>query len=51
MVCCHIIIWTVEGEVLRGLTINERNELVVLLLRRALSAAPPQSPWRAGVTC
>ncbi len=36
----------VEGEVLRGLTINERNELVALL-RRALGSAPPQSPWRA----
>jgi DNA-binding MarR family transcriptional regulator len=36
----------VEGEVLRGLTINERNELVALL-RRALSSTPPQSPWRA----
>ena len=37
----------VEGEVLRGLTITERTELVALL-RCALSAAPPQSPWRAG---
>jgi len=36
----------VEGEVLRGLTINERHELMSLL-RRALSSAPPQSPWRA----
>jgi DNA-binding MarR family transcriptional regulator len=35
----------VEGEVLRGLTIDERDELVALL-RRALSTAPPQSPWR-----
>ncbi len=39
------IAFQVEGEVLRGLTIEERNELVSLL-RRALSAAP-QSPWRA----
>ncbi len=36
----------VEGEVLRGLTIDERNELVALL-QHALSSAPPQSPWRA----
>jgi DNA-binding MarR family transcriptional regulator len=36
----------VEGEVLRGLTISERNELVALL-QHALSSAPPQSPWRA----
>jgi DNA-binding MarR family transcriptional regulator len=36
----------VEGEVLRGLTITERSELGALL-RRALSGAPPQSPWRA----
>jgi DNA-binding MarR family transcriptional regulator len=36
----------VEGEVLRGLTITERDELLALL-RRALSSAPPQSPWRA----
>jgi DNA-binding MarR family transcriptional regulator len=36
----------VEDEVLRGLTITERDELLALL-RRALSAAPPQSPWRA----
>ena len=35
----------VEGEVLRGLPIKERNELIALL-RRALSSAPPQSPWR-----
>lgn len=37
----------VEGEVLRGLTIAERDELLALL-RRALDEAPPQSPWRAG---
>jgi DNA-binding MarR family transcriptional regulator len=36
----------VDGEVLRGLTANERRELLTLL-RRALSSAPPQSPWRA----
>ncbi len=36
----------VEGEVLRGLTEIERDELVALL-RRALVTAPPQSPWRA----
>jgi MarR family transcriptional regulator for hemolysin len=36
----------VEGEVLRGLKTDERDELVALL-RRALSSAPPQSPWRA----
>jgi DNA-binding MarR family transcriptional regulator len=35
----------VEVEVLRGLTINERTELLALL-QRALSAAPPPSPWR-----
>jgi DNA-binding MarR family transcriptional regulator len=35
-----------EGELLRGLTTAERGELLALL-RRALSAAPPQSPWRA----
>jgi MarR family transcriptional regulator for hemolysin len=36
----------VEGEVLRGLSVHEREEMLALL-RRALSAAPPQSPWRA----
>jgi DNA-binding MarR family transcriptional regulator len=36
----------VEDEVLQGLTDGERRELLSLL-RRALSAAPPQSPWRA----
>ncbi len=36
----------VEGDVLRGLTVDERNELVTLL-RRAHTTAPPQSPWRA----
>ena len=36
----------VEGELLRGLTITERDELLALL-RRALSTAPPQTPWRA----
>jgi MarR family transcriptional regulator, transcriptional regulator for hemolysin len=36
----------VEGEVLRGLTVEERDKLVALL-RRALDAAPPQSPWQA----
>ena len=36
----------VEDEVLRGLTTAERRELLTLL-RRALSSAPPQSPWTA----
>jgi DNA-binding MarR family transcriptional regulator len=36
----------VEDEVLRGLSAAERRELLKLL-RRALSAAPPQSLWRA----
>jgi DNA-binding MarR family transcriptional regulator len=36
----------VEDEVLQGLGANERRELLTLL-RRALDAAPPQSPWRA----
>lgn len=36
----------VDGEVLRGLTDAERRELLTLL-RRALSSAPPQSPWSA----
>ena len=36
----------VDSEVLRGLTAAERRDLI-RLLRRALSAAPPQSPWRA----
>jgi DNA-binding MarR family transcriptional regulator len=36
----------VEDEVLRGLTAEERRELL-RLLRRALSSAPPQSLWRA----
>jgi MarR family transcriptional regulator, lower aerobic nicotinate degradation pathway regulator len=36
----------VEGEVLRGLSAAERRELLALL-RRALSSAPPQSPWGA----
>ena len=36
----------VDSEVLRGLTAAERRDLMTLL-RRALSAAPPQSPWRA----
>src|ERR1700704_602581 len=36
----------VEDEVLRGLTAAERRQLLTLL-RRALSAAPPQSLWRA----
>jgi DNA-binding MarR family transcriptional regulator len=35
-----------EDDVLRGLTRDERRELVELL-RRALSAAPPQSLWSA----
>ena len=36
----------VEGDVLRGLSAAERRQLLTLL-RRALSAAPPQSLWRA----
>lgn len=36
----------VEDEVLQGLGASERGELLSLL-RRALEAAPPQSPWRA----
>jgi DNA-binding MarR family transcriptional regulator len=36
----------VEGEVLQGLTADERRGLVSLL-RRALDSAPPQSLWRA----
>ncbi|OLE37125.1 MAG: hypothetical protein AUG48_05305 [Actinobacteria bacterium 13_1_20CM_3_68_9] len=36
----------VEGEVLRGLTDAEHRELLTLL-RRAVSSAPPQPPWRA----
>jgi DNA-binding MarR family transcriptional regulator len=36
----------VEDEVLGGLDKSERRELQKLL-RRALSTAPPQSPWRA----
>jgi DNA-binding MarR family transcriptional regulator len=36
----------VEEEVLRGLSGDERSELL-RLLRRALESAPPQSPWSA----
>jgi DNA-binding MarR family transcriptional regulator len=36
----------VDDEVLRGLTTNERRQLLTLL-RRALDSAPPQSLWRA----
>jgi MarR family transcriptional regulator for hemolysin len=36
----------VEDEVLRGLTADERRQLMTLL-RRALDSAPPQTPWRA----
>jgi len=36
----------VEDEVLRGLTSGERRQLLKLL-RHAVSAAPPQPPWRA----
>jgi DNA-binding MarR family transcriptional regulator len=36
----------VEDEVLQGLSDGERRQLVELL-RRALSSAPPQAPWRA----
>jgi DNA-binding MarR family transcriptional regulator len=42
----RVLALQVEGEVLRGLAVDERNQLVALL-RRALSSAPPQSPWRA----
>jgi DNA-binding MarR family transcriptional regulator len=35
-----------EDEVLRGLTVAERDELLKLL-RRALEGAPPQAPWSA----
>jgi DNA-binding MarR family transcriptional regulator len=37
----------VQDDVLRGLTGDERRELLTLL-RRALESAPPQSLWRAG---
>jgi DNA-binding MarR family transcriptional regulator len=37
----------VEEDVLHGLTVAERRELLALL-RRALSTAPPQPLWRAG---
>jgi MarR family transcriptional regulator, lower aerobic nicotinate degradation pathway regulator len=37
----------VEGEVLSGLEAPDR-ELLLTLLRRALSSVPPQPPWRAG---
>jgi DNA-binding MarR family transcriptional regulator len=36
----------VEDEVLGGLTVADRRELVTLL-RRALASAPPQPPWRS----
>jgi DNA-binding MarR family transcriptional regulator len=36
----------VEDEVLGGLPVDERRELL-RLLRRALESAPPQPPWRA----
>lgn len=36
----------VEDEVLRGLSGPERRQMLALL-RRALDAAPPQSPWTA----
>jgi DNA-binding MarR family transcriptional regulator len=36
----------VEDEVLGGLGADERREMLALL-RRALSSAPPQSPWRS----
>jgi DNA-binding MarR family transcriptional regulator len=36
----------VQDEVLQGLSNAERRQLLKLL-RRALSGAPPQSPWRA----
>jgi DNA-binding MarR family transcriptional regulator len=37
----------VEEDVLHGLTVAERRELLALL-RQALSSAPPQPLWRAG---
>jgi MarR family transcriptional regulator, lower aerobic nicotinate degradation pathway regulator len=36
----------VEDEVLQGLSATERAQLLALM-RRALSSAPPQSPWSA----
>jgi MarR family transcriptional regulator, lower aerobic nicotinate degradation pathway regulator len=36
----------VEDEVLSGLTASDRRQLLTLL-RRALSSAPPQPPWRS----
>ena len=36
----------VEDDVLQGLTQAERHRMLTLL-RRALSSAPPQSPWTA----
>jgi DNA-binding MarR family transcriptional regulator len=35
-----------EDETLRGLSAGERRDLLTLM-RRALAAAPPQSPWTA----
>ncbi len=36
----------VEDEILGGLTVTERRQLLALL-RRALVSAPPQPPWRS----
>jgi hypothetical protein len=36
----------VEDEVLAGLTVADRRQLLALL-RRALASAPPFPPWRA----
>jgi DNA-binding MarR family transcriptional regulator len=41
---CRKMAHEVEDEVLRGLTVAERRELLKLL-RRALSEAPPQTLW------
>lgn len=38
---------TVEAETLEGLNPSERDDLLVLL-RRALGATPPQAPWQPG---
>jgi len=38
-----------EDEVLGGLTVTDRRQLLTLL-RRALASAPPQPPWHAGLS-
>jgi hypothetical protein len=35
-----------RNEILGGLTVEDRRQLLTLL-RRALDSAPPQPPWRA----